>query len=40
VGIEEINIGLENTMLVYPNPVVSGNEINIRFSPQGVAKMP
>ncbi|MFT4661933.1 MAG: hypothetical protein ACI8XB_002215 [Patiriisocius sp.] len=40
VGIEELTIGLENTMLVYPNPVVSGNEINIRFSPQGTGEMP
>ncbi len=31
-GIQEIIIGLENTMVLYPNPIRSGEPLNLQFS--------
>ncbi len=39
-GIPEIIIGLENTMVLYPNPVRSGEPLNLQFSEQVGYAMP
>ena len=39
-GIEEINIGLENTMILFPNPIISGNPLHLKFTEQVGYTMP
>jgi hypothetical protein len=40
VGIEEIVLGLENTITVYPNPVQKGGGVHFRFTEQHAQEMP